>query len=139
VRHAVRGVSLETTTSAGLGFPSKVRLRKRRQFLRVQGTGRRIGGKHFLFFVLRRDDSESSSVAGGARFGITVTRKIGNAVVRNRVKRIVREGCRRTARLFPTDLDLVIVARPSAATAALGEAANELLQLARRLGSESSR
>jgi ribonuclease P protein component len=122
-----------------LGFPSKLRLRKRRQFLMVQGGGRRIGGKHFLFFVLLRDNSKSSFVAGGARFGITVTRKIGNAVVRNRVKRIVREGCRRTAQLFPGGLDLVIVARPSAATALAGDAATELAQLARRLGSEPAR
>ena len=96
-------------------------------------------GKHFLFFVLRRADSEAGVMAAGARFGITVTRRIGNAVLRNRIKRIVREGCRRTADLFPAGWDLVIVARSSAATAGCREATAELGELARRLGSESSR
>ena len=122
-----------------LGFPPRRRLRKRRQFLAVQGGGRRVGGKHFLFFVRPREDSPNSSVAGGTRFGITVTRKIGNAVIRNRVKRMVREGCRHAAELFPAKLDLVIVARPSAATAGGGEVAADLLELARRLGPRSAR
>jgi ribonuclease P protein component len=120
-------------------FPRCRRLRQRRQFLKVQGEGRRVAGKYFLFFVRRRADSEAGVVAVGARFGITVTRRIGNAVLRNRIKRIVREGCRRTAELFPTGCDLVIVARTSAATAGCREATAELEELARRLGSESSR
>jgi ribonuclease P protein component len=122
-----------------LGFPPRRRLRKRRQFLAVQGGGRRLPGRHYLFFVRRRDGSDGSFVAGETRFGITVTRKIGNAVIRNRVKRIVREGCRRTAELFPAGLDLVIVARPSAATAGSGETASELAELARRLVSRNMR
>ena len=101
----------------------------------VQGSGRRLGGKHFLFFARPRDDSAISSVAGEARFGITVTRKIGNAVIRNRVKRMVREGCRHAAHLFPVNFDVVVVARPSAATAPANEVATEILGLARRLGS----
>lgn len=124
--------------AVGLGFPPKRRLRKRREFLAVAAQGRRLGGKHFLFFVRRRD-SGTSSVARDARFGITVTRKIGNAVIRNRVKRIVREGCRRCAELFPAGLDLVIVARPSAATAGSRETAAEIAQLARRLAAENGR
>ena len=121
-----------------LAFPAKRRLRKRRQFLAVAAGGRRLGGKHFLFFV-HRQETGPSSVAGEARFGITVTRKIGNAVIRNRVKRIVREGCRRSAALFPAGLDLVIVARPSAASAGSAEAADEIAQLARRIASELGR
>jgi ribonuclease P protein component len=121
--------------AARLAFPAKRRLRKRRQFLAIAAAGRRLGGKHFSFLVLRRDPG-TSSVAGGARFGITVTRKIGNAVIRNRVKRMVREGCRRSAEFFPAGLDLVIVARPSAATAGSHETAAEIAQMARRLASE---
>ena len=123
---------------ARLDFPAKRRLRKRRQFLAVAAGGRRLSGKHFLFLVHRRDPGPSS-VAGEARFGITVTRKIGNAVIRNRVKRIVREGCRRSAALFPAGIDLVIVARASAATAGSRETAEEIAQLARRLTSEQRR
>ncbi|MBC8132468.1 MAG: ribonuclease P protein component [Deltaproteobacteria bacterium] len=117
-----------------LGFPQDRRLRKRRQFLSVQSGGRRLGGKYFLFFIRAQDDSPISSVAGATRFGITVTRKIGNAVIRNRVKRLVREGCRHAAHLFPANLDLVVVARHNAAAAAASDVAADILGLARRLG-----
>jgi len=68
-----------------------------------------------------------------------VTRKVGNAVVRNRIKRIVREGCRRVPDLFPAGTDLVILARPSAAGAGLADVASELVDLARRLGTGGAR
>jgi ribonuclease P protein component len=92
-----------------------------------------------LFFARARHDAADSAVALGARFGITVTRKVGNAVIRNRIKRIVREGCRHAVGLFPQKLDLVIVARSSAAMAATDEVAAELADVARRLGSRSTR
>ena len=119
-------------------FPRERRIRKRREYLLVQGRGRRVSGKHFQFFVLRRAEPPAASrqvaVAAAARFGITVTRKVGNAVVRNRIKRIVREGCRRAPHLFSAGTDLVILARPSAAEARLTDVTSELLELARRLG-----
>lgn len=125
--------------TAGFRFPRERRLRKRREYLLVQGRGRRLGGKHFQFFVLRRAEPRAASrqvaVAAAARFGITVTRKVGNAVVRNRIKRIVREGCRRVPDLFPAGTDLVILARPSAAGARLTDVTSELADVARRLGS----
>jgi ribonuclease P protein component len=124
--------------SAWLGFPRRRRLRKRREFLAVQGKGRRLGGRHFLFFVRRREDLGPSIVAAGARFGITVTRKVGNAVTRNRIKRVVREGCRQVADLFPADADVVVVARPSAVAAGSADAAAELRNLLRRLAGQGS-
>jgi ribonuclease P protein component len=69
----------------------------------------------------------------GPRFGVTVSRKVGGAVVRNRVKRWVRESCRRIQPEFPAGLDLVVVARPSASRAGYGPTAEELASLARRL------
>ena len=121
------------------GSLAKRRLRKRREFLAVQGGGRKVSGRHFLFFVRPRSGAEMSPLAAETRFGITVTRKIGNAVTRNRVKRVVREGFRQVADAFPPGLDLVIVARASAPTAGSGEAAAELRDLARRLASRSDR
>ena len=92
-----------------------------------------------MFFARPRHDAADSAVALGARFGITVTRKIGNAVIRNRIKRMVREGCRHAAELFPGRVDMVIVARSSAATAAIGEVMADLVDVARRLGPRSVR
>ena len=118
-------------------FPRELRLRKRREYLRVQGQGRRVGGKHFQFFVMRRVEGATPNlpVAAAARFGITVTRKVGNAVARNRIKRIVREGCRRVPHLFAAGTDVVILARPSAVGARMTDVTSELGELARRLGS----
>ena len=116
-------------------FPRERRLRKRRDFLLVQGRGRRVGGKHFQFFVLRRAETVTPNVAAAARFGITVTRKVGNAVARNRIKRIVREGCRHAPQLFPCGIDVVVLARGSAISARTADFAGELADLAKRLGS----
>lgn len=119
--------------------PARSRLRKRREFLAVQGQGRKLAGKHFLFFVRARPGVEGSPLAAETRFGITVTRKIGNAVTRNRVKRVVRAGFREVAASFPRGLDLVVVARASAPQAMSRDAAAELRELARRIGPRGGR
>ena len=67
--------------------------------------------------------------ARDARLGITVSKKVGIAVVRNRVKRWVRESYRRLAEPPPKGADVVVIAKPSAAKAGLGATANELRQL----------
>jgi ribonuclease P protein component len=122
-----------------LGFSPERRIRKRREFLAVQGQGRRVNGKHYRFFVRARQVAPTSPVAGQTRFGITVTRKVGNAVTRNRIKRIVREGCRRAAWLFSPCLDVVIVAHASAASLGARATLSELTELARRLDAGAAR
>ena len=113
------------------GFPRARRIRKRPHYLVVQNTGRRLGSAHYLLFARRQE----SGTDGLPRIGITVTKKVGNAVVRNRVKRWVRESCRKMMDRFPAGVDLVIVARPSAAGAGLLPTAQELASLARQLRS----
>lgn len=120
--------------SAGAGptgrqtFPRVRRVRKRPEYLAIQGGGRRLSGDHYMLFARRADDP-----ARGARWGVTVSRKVGGAVLRNKVKRWVRETCRRMQADLPTGLDLVIVARPSAARSGYEPTAAELANLARRL------
>lgn len=124
--------------STDFRFPRERRLRKRREFLGVQGRGRRLPGKAFQFFVLKRDDFGGANVAARARFGITVTRKIGNAVIRNRIKRIVREGCRHLGDQFAPGLDVVVLARDGAQRTEAAAFRAELAELARRLGPSRS-
>ncbi len=77
---------------------------RRADFLRVTGRGLRIQTRYFLLFRLERDDGAA------ARLGITVTRKIGNAVRRNRIKRLVREWFRARQEELES-CDLVVIAR----------------------------
>jgi ribonuclease P protein component len=70
----------------------------------VTRSGRRVATRWFLVFVAPRDQG------GAARLGITVTRKVGNAVRRNRIKRLVREWFRvHSSRLKPCDV--VVIAK----------------------------
>jgi ribonuclease P protein component len=109
-------------------LPRRRRVRKRVDYLAIQGEGRRLAGTHYLVFARRRADATTDS-----RLGITVSRKVGGAVTRNRVKRWVRESCRRMKSELPAGVDVVVVARPSAARAGYGPTARELATLARRL------
>ena len=86
-----------------------MRLRERAEFIAVQSQGRKLHGRHVLAMAARRSPPE---LAG--RLGLTVTKKIGNAVVRNRIKRLVREWLRLHG-WVPTGWDIVVVAKDSAA------------------------
>lgn len=66
------------------------------------------------------------------RIGITASRKVGGAVVRNRVKRGVREWFRRNRHELPEDVDVVVIARPPAAALSRPELYGQLSELARR-------
>lgn len=84
----------------------------------MQRTGVRYHGR---FLVVLR----AASVGSGPRFGLAVSRKVGNAVVRNQVKRRIREVVRRRAAALDA-WDVVVIARPAAAGATLGDLADEL-------------
>jgi ribonuclease P protein component len=117
-------------------FTRKERLTRRPDFLDVQERGRRLSGSSYLLLALPRRAHSSSR---RSRLGITVSKKVGKAVVRNLVKRWVRESYRRMSALVPDGLDLVVVARPSAPACGYQATAAELHGLLRRLASSSPR
>jgi ribonuclease P protein component len=100
-------------------YPKAVRLRRRREFLTLQGRGRR---RHTPSFVVVHVPAEGST----SRLGVTVSSRVGNAVVRNRIKRLVREIFRGRRPDLPAALDIVVIAKPHAAHITHAQAASEL-------------
>lgn len=150
------------------GLPRWLRLRQRREFLRVQRRGQKHHTRHFLVFVaprmrLRKKHNrgrpavesagvvrpESDPVSQAVprevtsqseppalqptRLGVTVTRKVGRAHQRNRIKRLAREVFRQERALLPPGYDMVLVAKRNALSFTLEELRSDFIALARRL------
>lgn len=107
------------------GFNKSERLRRRGEFLAAQRAGERIQLQDLVVLTLQRP--------GARRLGVTVSKKVGKAVCRNRIKRWLREAWRRRKHAFPVGLDLVVVARSSAARASFALLDRQLGALAERL------
>ncbi|MBJ7331230.1 MAG: ribonuclease P protein component [Solirubrobacteraceae bacterium] len=91
--------------------PKRGRLSRSAEFERVYRQGRSHGGRYLVLHVFPRDAREPSD---DARLGLSVSRKVGGAVERNRVKRLLREAFASEAGRVPADYDVVVVARPGA-------------------------
>jgi ribonuclease P protein component len=89
------------------GLPKDNRLRRKQEFAQVFAQAKKRHGPHLLF--LTRENG-----SGHSRLGLTVSRKVGNAVARNRVKRLLREAFRRVKQDLHPSLDLVVIARKGA-------------------------
>ena len=89
-------------------FGKALRLRSRREFQSIQRRGRRRHSPHFIVISIER------SSATAPRLGITVSRTVGNSVVRNRVKRRVRELFRVIRPRLSAAVDFVVIAKPGA-------------------------
>jgi ribonuclease P protein component len=116
-------------------FSAAARLHHRHEFLRLQREGARFQTTHFVLYAAISPDGS------GSRLGITVSRRIGNAVVRNRVKRRTRECFRlELRRLLPQRTELLVIARNGAGQLSSPELYSELLNaatvLAHRLSSQ---
>jgi ribonuclease P protein component len=108
-----------------LFFPRSARLHARRQFLAVQARGVRGHGRLLVAIA-------AAGAAGGPRLGVTASKKVGNSVVRNRAKRLIREAFRRLRAELPPWLDLVVVARGSIVDATAAAVASDLTTAVQR-------
>ena len=89
-------------------YPGSYRLRKSWEYRLVREMGCKFNTPHFVLLVF--DNSEKNS-----RLGVTVSRKVGNAVQRNRLKRIIREFFRKNRHIYPDARDYSIIAKRSSA------------------------
>jgi ribonuclease P protein component len=113
-------------------FPRTRRLGKRAEFRRTYDEGKKLAGRHLVLFF-------RSTEARGLRLGLTVTRHVGNSVVRNRIRRRLREIYRREVRQILDGnrwfcADLVVNVRPGATGVDLDALAEDFTRLARRVG-----
>jgi len=110
-------------------LPREKRLAKRREFLRVYETGRKIFSRFAVVFFAGNGLPHS-------RIGITATKKIGKANVRNRLKRWTREVYRRQREPLDLDvhmLDFVVNVKPNAAAATFLDYSQDLEKVLRRV------
>jgi ribonuclease P protein component len=121
--------------SSRFAFSAADRIHRRSEYLRAQRTGIRYQTKHFVIYAAKAADSSR------VRLGVTVSRKIGGAVLRNRIKRRVRELFRTRLRGYlAAGTDLVVIALGGAGaldSAAIGgELTGAVAKIAGRIASE---
>ena len=97
----------QPSVPVGATFPRAARLLKHADFDRVYKQGRRHFSSHMTVFYLRQAEGE-------ARIGFTVGRVLGGAVVRNRIKRRLREAVRQWRAILKGPVDVVINPKKSA-------------------------
>ena len=114
-------------------FERADRLLDSKEFQRISREGRRIASAEFVMLIGR------SAKRGRKRLGISASRRVGNAVVRNRIKRVVREWFRDRRDQWPEDMDLLVIARRKAAGALSGSALNQALDKTFERGEKQER
>ena len=129
-----RSVSAAPSAPQGLRLRPGDRLRKRFEFGRVRDQGRRVYTESFVLVVRRADDESAPP-----RLGLTVSQKVGGAVRRNRVKRLLREVFRRERGLFPSGAEVVVIAKAQTPIDDFAAVRAELAQAAPALAAACSR
>ncbi|MAB91117.1 MAG: ribonuclease P protein component [Planctomycetes bacterium] len=84
-------------------LPKALRVRRRGEFIRIRVTGRQVRDGVLRIGYAPRDEHSP------ARLGLAVGRRLGNAVARNRIKRVIRSAWRQEPGLFPDGVDLVVI------------------------------
>lgn len=118
--------------AAGAGNPLRFtftrddRIRKRPDYLRLSREGRRVSNRYFIA-------NYGPGRTERHRLGVTVTRKVGKAVVRNRIKRLARECFRLNRHRISGARDINVIAKPQAAQLSGREFSSHLLALFHRI------
>ncbi|MGD7002523.1 ribonuclease P protein component [Corynebacterium halotolerans] len=108
------------------------------EFDRTIKRGRRAGSRTLVVHLWEQDTEASPVIAGGPRFGLIVSKAVGNAVVRHRTSRRLRHVCADLARELPANCNLVIRALPRSADADSADLERDLRRAVKKLMSRVS-
>ncbi len=102
-------------------------LKKYGDFQRVYRKGKSYANRYLIMYILKNETQRN-------RVGISVSKKVGNSVVRHRITRLIRESYRLNEELFVGGLDIIVIARPSAKEKNFFDIESALLHLGRLHG-----
>lgn len=97
-------------------------LKKNRDFQNVYQNGKSYANRYLVMYVLKNHTDQN-------RIGISVSKKVGNSVIRHRVTRLIRESYRLHEDMFNSSLDIVVIARVNARNASYWDIEKALLHL----------
>ena len=99
-------------------------LKKNKDFQNVYRKGKSYANRYFVMYVLKNETNQN-------RLGISVSKKVGNSVIRHHLTRLVRESYRLHEDMFNSGLDIVVIARSTAKDISYHEVESALLHLGR--------
>ena len=108
-------------------YPHSESLKKNRDFQIVYREGKSCANRYLVMYVRENGLSEN-------RLGVSVSKKVGNSVVRHRVTRLARESYRLQEDMFNSGLDMVVIAKVSAKGRSFEEISSALLHLGKLHG-----
>lgn len=101
-------------------------VKQNKDFRRTYARGASAADRSLILYVYSKQDQEK-------RFGFSVSKKVGKAVVRNRVKRLLKEACRLNSGVFPDGKDYIIIAKKEVVGEDLQTISTRILNLLQRL------
>lgn len=109
----------KTQPKKGFSFAKSARILKPGDFSRVRKTGKRVSTRSLTLYILPNE-------SGKARLGLSVSSRVGNAVTRNRIKRLLREAFRLNYGSFPRSSDVLVSVKSAEGIKDLSDCVKEL-------------